>query len=103
VPSPEFTDTPVCLDFTRFNCEFFAEFHRWMADVVHDVAPDLPVHAKIMMGAHFQKILHGFWSVDPAAFSALSQYNGNDAYNMYDKEGSLWINGWRHGQAGYDF
>ncbi|HNX33390.1 MAG TPA: beta-galactosidase [Kiritimatiellia bacterium] len=103
VPQPEFTDTPACLDFIRFNNETFAAFHRWMADVVHDMAPGLPVHAKIMMGAHFQKTLHGFWSVDPGAFAALSQYNGNDAYNMYDKDGSLWINGWRHCQAGYDF
>ena len=103
VPKPEFKETPACLDFVRFNCETFAEFHRWMADVVHSMAPELPVHAKIMMGAHFQKTLHGFWSVDPERFAALSQYNGNDAYNMYDKEGSLWDNGWRHCQAGYDF
>jgi hypothetical protein len=103
VPAPGFTATPACLDFLRFNSETFAEFHRWMADVVHAMTPDMPVHAKIMMGAHFQKTLHGFWSVDPAAFAALSQYNGNDAYNMFDKEGSRWNNGWRHCQAGYDF
>jgi hypothetical protein len=103
VPKPEFEATPACLDFLRFNCETFAAFHKWMADVVHSVAPELPVHAKIMMGAHFQKTLHGFWSADPAAFAALSQYNGNDAYNMLDKEGALWANGWRHCQAGYDF
>ena len=47
--------------------------------------------------------MHGFWSVDPEAFAALSQYNGNDAYTMFDREGSLWNNGWRHCQAGYDF
>ena len=103
VPKPEFAAAPACLDFVRFNSETFAEFHRWMADVVHALAPDLPVHAKIMMGAHFQKTLHGFWSVDPQLFAALSQYNGNDAYNMYDQDGSLWNNGWRHCQAGYDF
>ena len=103
VPKPEFEATPACLDFIRFNCETFAEFHRWMADVVHSMAPDMPVHAKIMMGAHFQKTLHGFWSVDPERFAAFSQYNGNDAYNMFDKEGSLWNNGWQHCQAGYDF
>jgi len=103
VPKPEFAATPACLDFVRFNCETFAAFHRWMADVVHSMAPELPVHAKIMMGAHFQKTLHGFWSVDPEAFAALSQYNGNDAYNMFDKGGTLWANGWRHCQAGYDF
>lgn len=103
VPKPEFTETPACLDFIRFNGETFAAFHRWMAEVVRSMAPELPVHAKIMMGAHFQKTLHGFWSVDPEAFSAFSQYNGNDAYNMFDKEGPLWANGWRHCQAGYDF
>lgn len=103
VPKPAFEATPACLDFIRFNGETFAEFHRWMADVVHSMAPDMPVHAKIMMGAHFQKTLHGFWSVDPERFAALGQYNGNDAYNMFDKDGSLWNNGWRHCQAGYDF
>ncbi|MDD4101728.1 MAG: beta-galactosidase, partial [Kiritimatiellae bacterium] len=103
VPKPEFTPTPACLDFIRFNCETFAAFHEWMADVVHSMAPELPVHAKIMMTAHFHKNLHGFWSVNPAAFSALSQYNGNDASNMFNNEDPLWINGWRHCQAGYDF
>jgi len=103
VPKPEFAATPACLDFIRFNQESFAEFHRWMADVVHALAPDLPVHAKIMMGAHFQKTLHGMWSVDPERFAAVGQYNGNDAYNMPDRDGSLWANGWRHCQMGYDF
>ena len=103
VPKPEFTATPACLDFVRFNGQTFAEFHRWMADVVHALAPGLPVHAKIMMGAHLQKSLHGFWSVDPERFAAFSQYNGNDAYSVFDKEGGLWNNGWSHCQAGYDF
>jgi hypothetical protein len=103
VPKPEFAATPACLDFIRFNQETFAEFHRWMADVVHSMAPEMPVHAKIMMGAHFQKSLHGFWSIDPERFAVLGQYNGNDAYNMFDQDGSLWANGWRHCQAGYDF
>ncbi len=103
VPKPEFTATPACLDFTRFNCETFAEFHRWMADVVRSMAPDLPVHAKIMMGAQFQKSIHGFWSVDPEPFAALSHYNGNDAYSVIDKDGGPWNNGWFHCQAGYDY
>ncbi|MFA7052548.1 MAG: beta-galactosidase [Kiritimatiellia bacterium] len=103
VPAPVFVATPACLDFIRFNSETFAGFHRWMADLVHEMAPGLAVHAKIMMGAHFIKTLHGFWSVDPEAFAALSQYNGNDAYSLYDKTGGTWNNGWRHCQAGYDY
>ena len=103
VPAPDFEAMPDCLDFIRFNSETFAGFHRWMADLVHEMAPGLAVHAKIMMGAHFSKTLHGFWSVDPEAFAALSQYNGNDAYSLYDKMGGNWNNGWRHCQAGYDY
>ncbi|NLF99998.1 MAG: hypothetical protein GX565_07595 [Lentisphaerae bacterium] len=103
VPAPAFEATPSCLDFIRFNSETFADFHRWMADLVHEMAPGLAVHAKIMMGAHFEKTLHGFWSVDPEAFAALSQYNGNDAYSLYDKTDGTWNNGWRHCQAGYDY
>jgi len=103
VPAPAFEATPACLDFIRFNSETFADFHRWMADLVHEMAPNLAVHAKIMMGAHFHKTLHGVWSVDPEAFAALSQYNGNDTYCMYNKTGGMWNNGWRHCQAGYDY
>ncbi len=103
VPKAEFKASPACLDFIRFNQETFAAFHQWMADVIHEMAPGIPVHAKIMMGAHFRKTLHGFWSVSPELFARLSQYNGNDAYNMYSQDGPLWSNGWRHIQAGYDF
>lgn len=103
VPGPEFEASPTCLDFVRFNQETLAEFHSWMADVIHEMAPDMPVHAKIMMGAHFRKTLHGFWSVSPELFARLSQYNGNDASNMYSQNNPLWSNGWRHMQAGYDF
>lgn len=103
IPKPEIEATPSCLDFIRFNQETFAEFHRWMADVIHEMAPEMPVHAKIMMGAHFRRTLHGFWSVSPELFAGLSQYNGNDAYNMYSQAGPLWSNGWAHIQAGYDF
>ena len=103
VPAPEIKATPEVLDFINYNQETFAAFHRWMADVVHSMAPDMPVHCKIMMGAHFHTCIHGFWCVSPELFAGLSQYNGNDAYNMYNQQHALWNNGWRHNQAGYDF
>ncbi|MBT3378171.1 MAG: hypothetical protein HN742_27110 [Lentisphaerae bacterium] len=102
IPPPKFESSPMAVDFVRFNQETFADFHRWMADIVHDIAPDLPVHAKIMMSAHFYRGLHGVWSVSPELFSEFSQYNGNDCCNFPRSSGD-WSTGWRGMEAGYDF
>ena len=102
VPAPDFASTPASVDFVRFNQEAFAAFHAWMAGIVHELAPDLPVHAKIMMSAHFHRGLHGMWSVSPELFGELSQYNGNDCCNWWHRAGD-WSTGWRGMEGGYDF
>jgi hypothetical protein len=102
IPPTEFTATPMSVDFVRYNQETFAEFHAWMAGIIHEMAPDLPVHAKIMMSAHFNRALHGIWSVSPELFADLSQYNGNDCCNWY-RRGGDWSTGWRGMEAAYDF
>lgn len=101
VPKP-FAPGAVSVDFVRFNQEEFAGFHRWMADVIHEMAPAVPVHAKIMMGAHFGRQAHGIWSVDPELFGDLSQIHGNDCYCMASARGE-WANGWLLHQMAYDF
>jgi hypothetical protein len=102
IPPPEFVSTPVSVDFVRYNQETFAEFHAWMAGIIHEMAPDLPVHAKIMMSAHFHRGLHGMWSVSPELFGELSDYNGNDCCNWYRRSGD-WSTGWTGMEGGYDF
>ena len=101
VPEP-FPRTETSVDFTRFNQELFAGFHAWMAGIIHEIAPEIPVHAKIMMGAHFQTSAHGIWCVSPELFGDLSQIHGNDCYCMVNAKGE-WINGWRLHQMAYDF
>lgn len=64
-------------DYVVFNADYFARWHEWMAGIIHELAPDLPVHAKIMGDP--QKSLG--WGVDVERFSELSQINGNDNWN----------------------
>ncbi len=93
---------PLAYDFTLFNQEQFAAFHKWMADVIHSMAPRVPVHAKIMMSAHFRKSLHGIWSVSPELFGQLSQINGNDLCRWYRRRGE-WTSGWLRANMACDF
>ena len=97
-----FAPEPMTYDFVCFNQEQFAAFHRWMADVIHEMAPRLPVHAKIMMSAHFHRSLHGIWSVSPELFSGLSQINGNDLCWFYSRRGD-WTSGWLGANMALDF
>ena len=35
-------------DYKMFNDKVFSEWHRWMAGIVHELAPDVPLHSKLM-------------------------------------------------------
>jgi hypothetical protein len=94
--------TPLIYDFIRFNQETFADFHKWMADVIHEMAPTMPVHAKIMMGPFFHYNAAGLWSVDPQLFSELSDINGNDHY-CGPSGSTLWYSEWVNMFMGLDF
>ena len=108
VPMPEnFRNnprSPVLAEFVRFNREMFADWHKWMADLVHELAPEIPVHAKIMVNPCQWDGNATFYSVDPARFGALGQYNGNDAYcNFKQGRGWGWAHDWTFMEAGYDW
>ncbi|MBD2847771.1 beta-galactosidase [Paenibacillus sp. IB182496] len=70
-------------DYVRFNQNYFASWHEWMADLIHELAPGLPVHAKIMGDPKGSLA----WGIDVERFSELSQINGNDNWN-YIHEGA---------------
>lgn len=82
VPDPNAREAaPLYADYARFNMDRFAAWHQWMADVIHDIAPEIPVHAKIMNRIfNHSDILDG---VDPEQFGQLSQINGNDNWCYY--------------------
>jgi len=106
VPTPEGKMdgrySPVAAEYVRFNREAFANWGKWMAYVVHDVAPELPIHIKIQVG-YVNWVNEKFYSIDPVAFSRFSQYNGNDAIDFEsDDDNVTWYHQWWNMQAGYD-
>ncbi|MBN2292066.1 MAG: beta-galactosidase [Pirellulales bacterium] len=101
-PSEKFESSPIYVDYMRFNRESFAEFHAWMAGIIRDMAPDVPLHAKIMVHANFDRSLHGPWCVSPDLFARLSDINGNDCCKYYRGAGS-WACDWLEENMGYDF
>ncbi|MGN0853058.1 MAG: beta-galactosidase [Kiritimatiellia bacterium] len=97
--------SPVLAEFVRFNQAQFAAWHKWMADIIHELAPELPVHSKIMINPCLYDSNATFYSVDPAQFGALSQYNGNDSYDTFRSltRGWGWSHDWTLMEAGYDY
>ena len=107
-PSPEWAD------FARFNAEFFAEFHKELADAVKAIAPDLPVHAKGTTWHLWRALPHTLSGLDPALMGAVTDVNGNDSVNLYgfgppapkhapvERGSSQFANGWIENQLSYD-
>lgn len=103
VPALKGEASPIVLDFIRFNRTCFAAWHRWMADRVHEIAPNVPVHAKIQINYTLWPC-RAFYSVDPVEFARLSQYNGNDSIVfMLDNYDPYWGHNFWNMELGYDF
>jgi len=86
-PTPRNRET---LEFIRFSRLEFAEFHRRMADVVREMASEIPLHVK-QKGCDQYRNGQTFWSVDPELFGELSDYNGCDLVDWPDTS-----DGWAH-------
>ncbi|HZZ43400.1 MAG TPA: beta-galactosidase [Tepidisphaeraceae bacterium] len=75
--------TPAWADWVRFNQEYFADFHKMLADAVHAVAPNLPVHAKATTWNDWRA--EDIRSGDDATFFAtFSDIMGNDSVNLWN-------------------
>jgi hypothetical protein len=93
--------TPLGMDYVLFNQEWFAGWHKMLADAIHEIAPDLPVHAKAMTWT-----LTGTGEVDLGVdaelFSSFSQINGNDSVNFYSHGVGEFAQGWIGNLLPYD-
>lgn len=70
-------------DWTRFNCLNFAEWHRWMNDIVKRIAPNVPTHAKIMPYVFTH---HGLLrGIDPELICGITDLAGNDCDSFLRK------------------
>ncbi len=86
------TSLPQRYDYYRFNDYRFAAFHQWMADTIHALAPDVPVHVKISDYSHRDP----FEGIDPEQFMAFSGIAGHDSANYYtaDDPEEVYANQW---------
>lgn len=104
VPAPDLRagQTGVAgLDAVRWNQEFFAGWHRMLADAVHSVAPNLPVHAKAMTWT-FLGGSEARFGVDAYLFGKLSQINGNDSVCWYGFGQGEFAQEWQGNAMAYD-
>lgn len=103
VPVPGM-DQPEFYDYSIFNEERFAAWHKWMADVIHSMAPRVPVHSKIQLEmAVLSRWYHkSSWGVDPELFAQDMDLNGNDDIILEPDGGSEWALHWQLQNMGYD-
>ena len=92
--------TPLSHDWCRFNNERFADWHRWMADVIHKQDPQMPVHAKTMNTLFWHRQMK--LGVDPELFCDLSQIAGNDSWKMVDHQEGDWASRWQPQNMHFD-
>ncbi len=102
VPLPGNGDfgAPQFYDYCIFNQERFAGWHQWMADIIHEMAPNIPIHTKVMAWTLLQRP-HVAWGIDAERFADFSQINGNDCI-IWGREGGGWALGWHGQNLAYD-
>jgi len=69
---------PQAYDWIVYDQQRFAGWHRWMADVIHEIAPNIPTHAKVMSNELNPGAVS--WATDQELFGNLLELNGNDCY-----------------------
>ena len=102
VPMPGNGDynAPQFYDYCIFNQERFAGWHQWMADIIHEMAPDVPVHAKVMGWTFFMRNTVA-WGTSAEMFGQFGQMNGNDC-SMWPGGGPEWAIQWGTQNMTYD-
>lgn len=100
LPGLQAFNDPQYYDWCYFNEQRFAAWHAWMADICHELAPKIPVHAKIQMhNTLFRDIIS--YGVSPEMIGAATDYNGNDCI-FVDNPGVGWAAPWMVQNVCYD-
>ena len=83
-------DTPLFYEWYVWNNRCFADWHKWMANIIKEIAPEIPVHVKFVptfgtydMPAHRRSVKHG---VDPEQFAQFSDFSGNDCFSFEGRD-----------------
>ncbi len=68
---------PLWYEWCVFNQERFTEFHAWMAGIIKEYHPEIPVHSKVMADL-FGSPANFANGIDHAAMTKLGSISGND-------------------------
>lgn len=86
-PESNLDQMPQYADWLEFNSRYLTEFHKFMADTIHEIAPDILCGVKIMQEfdsdeRNWRRQFLNF-GTDPENLGAEMDLNGNDANNYY--------------------
>ena len=105
---PDLPKTPRGLEFVRCNRKAFADFHESLVKAVKTVAPDVPLHSKLLidtsLGSPDTKSRYGFpfWSNDGMRFAEMFDLLDHDGVYFPEPKGK-WPNRWGSHQMACDF
>ncbi|MDR1282576.1 MAG: beta-galactosidase, partial [Opitutaceae bacterium] len=104
IPSPALTSENIgqrrlLYDWIRFNHRHFADWHRWVNDIVKKTAPGLPTHSKIMMDIFERTLLPRI--AEPELMCEITDLAGNDA-SAWPAPWSEYSYNWLHSTLWYD-
>ncbi len=75
----------ICYDWIEFNDRTFADWHKWMAGIIREYLPDIPLHSKVMgyfaFGKDDAERTHLMRGTDFEYFNEFSDYAGNDTWD----------------------
>lgn len=71
---------PQTYDWLVYGQQRFTAWHKWMADIIHEMAPNVPTHAKVMSTELNPGAV--WFSTDHELFANALEINGNDCYQF---------------------
>jgi len=87
-------------DWVIFNQEHFADWHRWVHDLVKRVAPEIPTHAKPMARIYTRRFI---WDgLDPERICRITDLAGCDSWAGYRPNWKLYAYEWHTTEWWYD-
>ena len=86
-------------DWIVFNQAHFADWHRWMNDIIKKIAPKVRTNSKVMGHIFARSSLH--FGLDPERICEITDWAGNDCW-AYLSPGSQYSYDWQLEEAWYD-
>ena len=100
VVPPEEEMTPLWYDQFRFNMDRFAEFHRFLTGVIHEVRPGTLTFTERMALVGGRGGVH--YGTDPDQFAYVGDLNGCDTWNKFVGLGERYATMWWREFPSYD-